>query len=115
MFKSLFLLIFAFSTQIGFSQSTQSPQFFAQCLVDITTTQQADELTLSLRSNPFVAVARVDWPTKRIFILTKDITSFTEVNFNSWLGTYASSASCIQVGLHGVDVVNPYPFINCNN
>jgi hypothetical protein len=115
MSKYLFTLFIAFSVQLGYSQNAQAPKFFAQCIMDITTLQQVDELTLILRGNPYVEIARVDWPTKRVFILTKNITAFTETNFNAWLGSFSSAASCIQVGLHGIDVVNPFPFINCNN
>ena len=103
------------SIQFGYSQTAQTPNFFAQCLLDISTDEQADELSTILRENPYVQVARVDWPTKRVFILTKDISHFTETNFNSWLGVFSSSATCIQIGLHGTDRVNPYPFTNCND
>lgn len=115
MFKLIVSFLIVISAQVGYTQSAQTPKFFAQCMVDINTTEQAEELTLILRENPYVEVARVDWPTKRVFILTKNVTDFTEGNFSSWLGTYATAATCIQVGLHGVDQVNPYPFTNCNN
>ena len=115
MFKLIVSILIVISAQVGYTQSSQTPKFFAQCMMDINTPEQAEELTLILKENPNVEVARVDWPTKRVFILTKNITDFTEVNFSSWLETYSTAATCIQVGLHGVDQVNPYPFTNCNN
>ena len=112
LFGSILIIL---SFQTGFSQTAQDNKFFAQCMIDIQSPDEAQALTLILRENPYVAIARVDWPTKRVFILTKDITQFSETNFSSWLGEFAPAATCIQVGLHGVDVVNPYPFSNCNN
>ena len=103
-----------FSIHLGYSQTPQEPKFFAQCMLVLNAHEEAEQLTLDLRENPYVEIARVDWPTKRVFILTKNTSNFTEADFISWLGTFASSASCIQVGLHGIDVVQPYPFVNCN-
>jgi len=94
---------------------SQTPKYFAQCMLDINDEPAFRSLEESLRNNPYVSVARLDWPTKRAFLLTKDLTSFTEQEFSSWLGEYADQATCIQVGLHGVDQVNPYPFTNCEN
>lgn len=115
MSKTLISFLVIFSIHLGYSQTNQAPIFFAQCMIELNTPEEAQELTLSLRENPYVATARVDWPTKRVFILTKDITEFTESDFSSWLGTFSASSTCLQVGLHGVDVVAPYPFTNCND
>lgn len=115
MFKLIASFLIVISAQFAYSQNAQTPKFFAQCMMELNTPEEAEELTVLLRENPYVEVARVDWPTKRVFILTKNVTNFTEVNFSSWLGTYSTAATCVQVGLHGVDQVNPYPFTNCNN
>lgn len=91
------------------------PRYFAQCMLDIQDESVFFQLEADLRANPNVGVARLDWVTKRAFLVTKDLTSFSREQFESWLGEQASNATCIQVGLHGVDQVNPYPFTNCEN
>jgi hypothetical protein len=104
---------------VVFASNTQAQQsethFFAQCMLNIDNQTEFDQLTADLQANPYVKIVRLDWYSKRLFLLTKDITSFNLEIFNSWLGDEVSKASCIQVGLHGTDVVNPYPFVNCPN
>jgi hypothetical protein len=111
-------LTFLFFSFFGFSQQTANqtaPEFFAQCMLNITDATQLTALEMQLRSIPFVRVARVDIPTHRVFLVTKDVNSFTETEFIAWMGTYASNYTCLQIGLLGVDNVNPYPFTNCND
>ncbi len=115
-FFTSFLVVMIF--HIGYSQTlTAADQttFFAQCMIELNSPQQADELVFNLRENPYVKIVRVDWPTKRVFLITENIDEFTEDTFLSWLGELSLLSSCIQVGLHGVDLVNPFPFTNCNN
>lgn len=115
------LLFFAFScfSFLGMAQSesnqTNTPAFFAQCLMNITTESELTALETQLRAIPYVRVVRVDIPTHRLFLITKDLNALSVNDFNSWLGSYSSSYDCLQIGLHGVDSVNPYPFTNCNN
>jgi hypothetical protein len=108
------LIAFWGNTQTVASQ-TNTPAFFAQCMVN--STDQNDLVTLEnqLRAIPYVSVVRVDIPTHRLFLITKDISTFTAAEFTSWMGAYASSYSCLQIGLQGVDPINPYPFTNCEN
>lgn len=111
-----FLVVMIF--HLGYSQTivpADQTTFFAQCMIDLDSPQQAEELALNLRENPYVKIVRVDWPTKRVFLITENIVEFTIDSFISWLGEFSLLSSCIQVGLHGVDQVNPYPFVNCNN
>ncbi|MDR0801756.1 hypothetical protein [Fluviicola sp.] len=114
------LLSFAFvvssffgSAQTGNNQAN-TPAFFAQCMVNVTNQAELTTLENQLRVIPYVHVVRVDIPTHRLFLITKDISSFTETEFASWMGTYSSAYSCLQIGLQGVDPVNPYPFTNCS-
>ena len=102
------------SAQTANSQSNTST-FFAQCMVDINNPSELTTLENQLRAIPYVSIVRVDLPTHRLFLTTKDLSSFTVTEFASWMGTYASSYSCLQIGLHGVDPVNPYPFTNCQD
>lgn len=103
------------SAQATGSQSTNNPAFFAQCMMDINSQSELTALENQLRAIPYVSIVRVDLPSHRLFLMTKDLSSFTVTEFASWMGTYASSYSCLQIGLHGVDPVNPYPFTNCQD
>lgn len=94
---------------------TNTPAFFAQCMVNVSDQNDLATLENQLRTIPYVSVVRVDIPTHRLFLITKDISSFSAVEFESWMGTYSSAYSCLQIGLHGVDSINPYPFTNCND
>jgi nitrate/TMAO reductase-like tetraheme cytochrome c subunit len=96
------------------TNQTSSPTFFAQCMVNLNDPNDLTTLENQLRSIPYVSVVRVDIPTHRLFLITKNISTFTSTEFVSWMGTYSSSYSCLQIGLHGVDPVNPYPFTNCS-
>lgn len=116
--KNLILgLVFAMGTFWVSAQSsvsqTNTPAFFAQCMVNVNNQNDLITLENQLRTIPYVNVVRVDIPTHRLFLITKDITSFTATEFASWMGTYSSSYSCLQIGLQGVDPINPYPFTNC--
>jgi hypothetical protein len=95
--------------------SSEGPKYFAQCMLNIDDEQTFRNLEQSLRDNPYVGVVRLDWISRRAFLLTKDLTSFSVEQFQSWLGEEASQATCIQVGLHGIDPIAPYPFTNCEN
>nr|WP_294861422.1 hypothetical protein [uncultured Fluviicola sp.] len=101
------------NTQTTASQ-TSAPTFFAQCMVNLNDQNDLTTLENQLRSIPYVSVVRVDIPTHRLFLITKDISTFTTTEFVSWMGVYSSNYSCLQIGLHGVDPVNPYPFTNCS-
>jgi hypothetical protein len=92
----------------------QTTVFFAQCMLSITDEEELKAIEVNLRSNPYISIVRVDIPTRRVFLLTKNISFFSEENVTSWLGDAASKASCIQVGIYGIDPVANYPFTNCN-
>jgi hypothetical protein len=114
----LFVFVMLFSAAFSWSQqpaitTTNETHFFAQCLLQIDDQAVFQQLETDLRLHPNAQVVRLDWNTKRVFLLTKDLLSFDEASFLSWLGTYATQATCIQVGLHGVDPINRYPFTNC--
>lgn len=118
--KNLLLgLVFAMGTFWVNAQSvasqTTTPSFFAQCLVNVGNQNELTTLENQLRAIPYVSVVRVDIPTSRLFLTTRDLSSFTANEFSSWMGEYAASYSCLQIGLHGVDPVNPYPFTNCQD
>lgn len=109
------ILFFAMFLGTGTAQETESLKFFGQCMVNITDEQMFRELETELRANPFIEVARLDWNTKRAFILTKNLDAFNDVTFTAWFGGNAMSITCIQTGVYGVDQMKPYPFENCQN
>lgn len=99
----------------GVNNSNQSSTvFFAQCLLTVESENELRELETQLRANPYVSVVRVDIPTKRIFLMTKNIDTFTTETLLSWLGDAATKSTCHQTGIYGVDTIATYPFKNCN-
>lgn len=107
-------MFLTYSISFGQEQDQPQPHYFAQCLLNIENQADFNVLNLDLKANPYVKVVRLDWPTKRLFLLTRDVNGLSLETFQSWLGSYAPAASCIQIGLHGTDQVNPYPFVHCN-
>ncbi len=110
-------VIFAFlaMTQFGFGQQgpTPPPNYFAQGILNISTEQEMRTLQDEMRQISGLQVVRLDFNTRRFFILTDGIGTVDQAAIDSWFGTYATQLSCIQIGVHGVDVVNPYPFAGC--
>ena len=99
----------------SYSQQQSETVFFAQCMLTIDNQEDFNELTAILQANPYVKVVRLDWISHRLFLITKDINQLSLETFKSWLGAIDSKSECIQIGLHGTDLVNPYPFVNCPN
>jgi len=95
--------------------TAEEPVYFAQCMINMDDQTAFTQLEQSLRDNPYVKVVRLDWISKRAFLLTKELDSFSKEQFTSWLGEHSGTATCIQVGLYTVDPINPYPFTNCEN
>lgn len=96
------------------NSSQNSTVYFAQCMLTIESEDELRALETQLRVNPYISVARVDIPTKRIFLLTKNIDSFTAETLASWLGEATTKSYCHQIGIYGVDTIATYPFKNCN-
>jgi hypothetical protein len=111
----VFVLTAFFGSSQTSSTQSNSPVFFAQCMINLTDQTDLVALENQLRAVPYVGVVRVDISTQRLFLITKDLNSFTSVEFTSWMGTYSTSYSCLQIGLHGIDSVNPFPFTNCQD
>ena len=114
--KRIIKLIFVFSLVSFCAVSQQSTEkvFFAQGMLQIESKTTMDSLQTVLRNEPFMKVVRLDWYSKRIFILTQGLDSLSLTMFESWFGQYATQLFCIQIGEYGVDAMNPYPFANCN-
>ena len=121
--KIILSLMFMFAMNVSFGQTQQpstiqqaNAQLFAQCMFSISTQAELDQLTYNIYSNhPDVEVVRLDLNTQRALVLTTGSNPLTESDFISWFEQYSGTVTCVQVGVYGVDAMNPYPFTNCNN
>ncbi len=94
------------------SQQTNTV-FFAQCMFDIQNQAEMSVLQDEMNANPYVEMVRLDYHTQRALIFTHDLSQLTEAEFTTWFGTHASTVYCVQIGVRGTDMMNPYPFTNC--
>lgn len=88
-------------------------RLFAQCMISITDQSEMDALTNEMYNNPNIEMVRLDMNTQRALVITANLTQLTADEFKSWFGAYESSVYCVQIGVQGVDVMDPYPFSNC--
>lgn len=88
-------------------------RLFGQCLFSISSQAELDALTNDIYSNPNIEMVRLDLNTQRALVITANLTSLSESDFQSWFGAHSSTISCIQIGVYGVDVMQQYPFTNC--
>jgi len=111
----LIAAILCFVSRQVYAQETPPVTLFAQCMIQIDSQESLDNLSESLRSNPYVKMVRLDWLTKRVFVLTKDLESLDAASFKSWFGEYEDKLNCLQIGVYGIDRMNAFPFTNCEN
>jgi hypothetical protein len=115
--KILFSLLILFATHSVLGQQQNPPtdvRLFAQCLFSISTQSELDALTYDLYStNPNIEMVRLDLNTQRAFFVTANLEELSVQDFTSWFGEHSSTVSCVQIGIYGVDTMNPYPFTNC--
>jgi len=110
------VMVFTLSLSFGQQGNTQpAADLFAQGMINITSDQEMIDLEQEMRLNPNAQVVRLDRTSHRFFILTYNVSTLTEQDLLSWFGSYSSNVSCIQIGVHGVDAVDPFPFTNCSN
>ena len=107
------LFTFLIITITSFGQESQGGTFFGQCMIELQSQESAREIEDQLRQNPMVKVARIDYTTQRAFILTHPLSELSETDFVSWFAEQSDNVRCVQVGRHGVDMVNPFPFEGC--
>ena len=116
--KLLFCLLLMVSTSVAFGQQTgnqSTAKYFGQCLFSITDNAELEALQTEMRENDNLEMVRLDHNTQRALIITHGLSGLTEEEFTSWFGTYGVSVHCVQIGVYGVDSMNPYPFTNCQN
>ena len=87
--------------------------YFGQCMIEVQNDTEMRALETEMRANPYIKVCRLDYNTQRAFILTKSTETLTEEQFTSWFIGYSDKVRCVQVGVHGVDQVKPFPFVDC--
>lgn len=102
---------------IGFQAISQesSTTYFAQCLFEIPNDSDRIELENQIKEIPFTKIVRLDQHSSRAFIIVDGLENFSEEDLRTWFGDYGQSITCIQIGVRGVDPINPYPFTNCDN
>ena len=114
--KTAILFVLLLFSGISNAQTQEGGvKYFAQCMVNINDEEMFRSIEDNLRLNPNIAVVRLDWNTKRAFVLTNNLESFTDQDFQAWFGSNTISISCIQTGVYGVDEIAKYPFTNCSN
>ncbi len=109
------VLLLAFSGTSNAQTEDGGAKYFAQCMVNITDEEMFRSIESNIRLNPNVEVVRLDWETKRAFVLTTNLNSFTDADFEAWFGSNTINISCVQTGVYGVDEIAKYPFTNCSN
>ena len=112
----LFVVLLVFASTNVFSQTPPNETtLFAQCMIDIDNESEIKALEIEIKKNPYVQIVRVDFYSKRVFLLTKGIEQLTEQNLISWFSQYSDKVRCVQIGVHGGDIVKPFPFEGCEN
>jgi hypothetical protein len=110
---STLFAVLCLSTSYAQSQNYTDTRLFAQCIFDISNQSEMQALQNEMYTNPNIEMVRLDSNTQRALIITANIETLSRADFISWFGQYGTSVSCVQIGVYGVDVMNPYPFTNC--
>lgn len=115
--KSLFILLVIIICGIDVNAQVEKSKvsLFGQCMFSIEKESELDSLKMEIASNPNVEMVRLDFINQRAFIITKNIDALSPNEFRSWFGKYESTVDCIQIGVRGVDPMDPFPFKNCKN
>ena len=95
------------------AQNYTDTRLFAQCMFDISDQSEMQALQNEMYNNPNIEMVRLDSNTQRALIITANLEELSRADFISWFGEYASTIYCVQIGVHGIDVMNSYPFTNC--
>ena len=95
------------------NQAYTDVRLFAQCMFDISDNTEMEALQNEMYNNPYIEMVRLDANTQRALIITANLEELTAEEFKSWFGAFESTIYCIQIGVYGEDVMNAYPFTNC--
>lgn len=111
--KTFFLFIVLVFPFLSSAQTESNSVLFAQCYFDIPNEETMLEIEADMRLHPNTNIVRLDFISQRAFIITQGIESLTEDEFKSWFEQFSSTVSCVQIGVYGIDKIEPYPFKNC--
>ena len=101
------------SLNASFAQNQSTAKYFAQCHFVITDNNEMVAFNETMKLNTNIEMVRLDHNTQRALILTHGLSDFTEQDLISWFGIHGSTLTCVQIGVYGVDTIEPYPFTNC--
>lgn len=113
--KYFLLIVLLSAASVLYSQDNSEVTLFAQCMLAMDSEQDMKELEVSMRQHPNLKVVRLDYNTRRAFVLTKGIDQLSDTEFKSWFESFSDKVWCVQIGRHGVDEVHPYPFQGCGD
>ena len=117
--KLMAVTAFVLFASICYSQQQEqqtvapAPSYFVQGLLEISTETQTVDLQTEMRNIQGLQVVRLDFHSKRFFILTDGLSGVDETQVETWFGDHADDLKCLQIGVYGVDAVNKFPFENC--
>lgn len=99
-----FMLMTFFST-FGQIETFVYETFFIQIKLS-----SADDLTYSqieqdLKNNPHIGLIRLDKLSNGLIIGTKNLSSLTREDAESWLGEHSALIECYYQGIHGVQTM----------
>jgi len=112
-----FIMSFFFvRSQSSYNEKIENNKYvyFAQGLFSIPESE-ISSIEEHLRNLPFLKVVRLDQYSKRFFILTENVESVTEDDLRSWFLNYGDKLKIVQIGLHGYDIVESFPFANAEH
>lgn len=112
--KTKILILFLALSGLSFAQNSAKKTYFAQCALSNLTQENFVQLEAQIKANPDVLVVRLDPISNTLFLLTKESESFSIVEFNNLLGVFVANATCVNIGVRGVDFIKPNPKQNCN-
>lgn len=118
MYKHFIVLVtfwIGFQTINAQSSESQSLTLFAQGMFSTEDADATATIESTLSANPNISIVRLDNSSGRFLVLTQNISTLTESQVRSWFGELGESLTCIQIGVHGVDKRNSFPFTECND
>ena len=108
------ILVFSFFFSIFTAFGQDEKRLFAQGLFQIENEQNMFHVQNTIKELPNVYMVRMEFSSQRFFIVTKDLQELSEETLANWFGQYAQTVRCVQIGIHGQDKVNAFPF-ECSN
>lgn len=109
----LCLLLCTFGT--AYSQYSATTVLFIQCYFEIPSKLEMLQLEVDLRNHPKTKLVRLDFHSQRAFILTKNLSEISKNEVLAWFEEYSETVSCVQIGVKGIDKIEPYPFTHCDD